>query len=77
MKKIIFTACLLLASVGTFAQHAKGSFNIQPKVGLNVATMTDNDGSDPRVGLSEVQSLNTKLPTYCPSLSVLSTHSRD
>ena len=50
MKKIIFIACLLLASVGTFAQHAKGSFNIQPKVGLNVATMTDNDGSDPRVG---------------------------
>lgn len=50
MKKIIFIACLLLASVGTFAQHANGSFNIQPKVGLNVATMTDNDGSDPRVG---------------------------
>ena len=50
MKKILFIACLLLASVGTFAQHAKGSFNIQPKVGLNVATMTDNDGSDPRVG---------------------------
>ena len=46
MKKILFIACLLLASVGTFAQHAKGSFNIQPKVGLNVATMTDNDGSD-------------------------------
>ena len=50
MKKILFIACLLLASVETFAQHAKGSFNIQPKVGLNVATMTDNDGCDPRVG---------------------------
>ena len=43
-------ACLLLASIGIYAQHAKGSFNIQPKLGLNVATMTNNDGSDPRVG---------------------------
>lgn len=50
MKKIMLIACLLLASVGIYAQHAKGSFNIQPKLGLNVATMTNNDGSDPRVG---------------------------
>ena len=50
MKKIILMASLLLASAGVFAQHATGSFNLQPKLGLNVATMTDNDGSDPRVG---------------------------
>lgn len=50
MKKLIFTACMLLASVTTFAQHDKGSFNIQPKIGINVASMTNSEGSNPRVG---------------------------
>ncbi len=40
----------MLSSVATFAQHAVGSFTIQPKVGLNIATLTKADGSDPRVG---------------------------
>ena len=50
MKRKILIAALLLASVGTFAQHEVGSLNIQPKIGLNIATMTNSDGSDPRVG---------------------------
>lgn len=50
MKKLIFIACMLLASVTTFAQHDKGSFNIQPKIGINVASMTNSEGSNPRVG---------------------------
>lgn len=38
MKKIMLVAALMLSSVATFAQHAVGSFNIQPKVGLNIQT---------------------------------------
>ena len=29
-----------------------GTFTLQPKVGLNVASMTELDGSDPRIGLA-------------------------
>jgi len=50
MKKVILAAALMLSSVATFAQHAVGSFTIQPKVGLNIATLTKADGSDPRIG---------------------------
>lgn len=34
MKKILVVAALMLSSVSTFAQHAVGSFNLQPKVVL-------------------------------------------
>lgn len=40
----------MLASVGAYAQHAVGTFNLQPKVGINIANLTDLDDSDPRVG---------------------------
>ncbi|MGI6222421.1 MAG: porin family protein [Prevotella sp.] len=50
MKKILFAAVLMLSSASAFAQHAVGSFTLQPKVGLNIANMTDMDDSDPRVG---------------------------
>lgn len=43
-------AAVMLASVGAYAQHAVGSFNLQPKVGINIANITDADDSDPRVG---------------------------
>ena len=51
MKKILFVAALMLSSVSTFAQHAVGSFNLQPKVGVSIANLTEVKGSDPRVGL--------------------------
>ena len=51
MKKIMLVAALMLSSVATFAQHAVGSFNIQPKVGLNIANLTDYSKSDARLGL--------------------------
>ena len=51
MKKILFVAALMLSSVSTFAQHAVGSFNLQPKVGVSIANLTEIKGSDPRVGL--------------------------
>ena len=41
---------LFAASTATFAQHAVGSFTLQPKVGINVATLTDlGDGGKSRV----------------------------
>ena len=51
MKKILVVAALMLSSVSTFAQHAVGSFNLQPKVGVSIANLTEVKGSDPRVGL--------------------------
>lgn len=50
MKKIILMAALMLTSVATFAQHEVGSFTLQPKVGINIATLTDADDADSRVG---------------------------
>ncbi|WP_288151785.1 porin family protein [uncultured Prevotella sp.] len=52
MKKLLLMAAVLLASVGAYAQHAVGSFTLQPRVGLNVANFTDNDDADPRVGFA-------------------------
>lgn len=51
MKKILFVAALMLSSVSTFAQHAVGSFNLQPKVGVSIANLTEVKGSDSRVGV--------------------------
>ena len=51
MKKIMLVAALMLSSVATFAQHAVGSFNIQPKVGLNIANLTGDNKPDARIGL--------------------------
>lgn len=50
MKKILFAALMLVASTTAFAQHAQGSFTLQPKVGMNIANMTDMDNNDPRIG---------------------------
>ena len=51
MKKIMLVAALMLSSVATFAQHAVGSFNLQPKVGVSIANVTEFKGTDPRVGI--------------------------
>ena len=40
---------MALATVSSFAQHAVGTFSIQPKVGLSLANVTKGDG-DIRVG---------------------------
>ncbi|HEY9551400.1 MAG TPA: porin family protein [Prevotella sp.] len=52
MKKVLLAAVLMLSSAATFAQHAVGSINIQPKVGMNIATITKAEGADPRIGLA-------------------------
>lgn len=50
MKKIMLIAAFMVASIGAFAQHSVGSFTIQPKVGLNIANVTDAHDADPRIG---------------------------
>ena len=49
MKMLFLMAVMALATVSSFAQHAVGTFTIQPKVGLNLANVTKGDG-DIRVG---------------------------
>ena len=51
MKKLFLMAVMALATVSSFAQHAVGTFTIQPKVGLNLANLTDADG-DIRAGVA-------------------------
>lgn len=51
LKKVIFAAALLLTSAAGFAQRAVGTTTIQPKVGLNIATVTNSD-ADCRLGLA-------------------------
>lgn len=52
MKKISLMAVVMLASVASYAQQAVGTFTLQPKIGMNVASLTKCDGADPRIGLA-------------------------
>lgn len=52
MKKVLLAAALMLSSAASFAQHAVGSFTLQPKVGLNITDLTKVDDSDPRWGVA-------------------------
>lgn len=52
MKKIILSTIIMLASVGAYAQYSVGSISLQPKVGVNIANITDADGPDSRIGLA-------------------------
>lgn len=51
MKKYLLSVLLLCAVLCIHAQSWIGKLSITPKVGLNVATMTNTDDSDPRCGL--------------------------
>ena len=53
MKKLMMAAGLMLLGMGTsFAQNAVGTVTLQPKVGVNVATLTDEDDTKARVGFT-------------------------
>ena len=52
MKKLFLMAVVMLASVASYAQHAVGSFTLQPKIGMNIADLTDVEKSDARIGLA-------------------------
>jgi len=43
MKKFLIMAAMVLFSAGAFAQYSVGDFTIQPKVGLNVSSLTEDD----------------------------------
>jgi len=51
MKKLFLVASIMMFSLATYAQHEVGTLTIQPKVGLNVATLTGGENADPRLGL--------------------------
>lgn len=51
MKKMIIMAVVLLSSMATYAQREVGSLTLQPKVGLNVADLTELKG-DVRLGVA-------------------------
>lgn len=51
MKKFLASTLMLLAaSTTTFAQHAVGSFTLQPKVGISIADVTNNSLTKSRIG---------------------------
>lgn len=52
MKKLILLAAIIMTSVGAYAQHEVGSVTIQPKVGMNIASLTKSEGADSRIGLA-------------------------
>lgn len=45
MKRLIISLAILLTALTAMAQHEEGDFTIQPKVGLNIATLSDADKS--------------------------------
>ena len=49
MKRLIIAATFLLLSVCTNAQNAVGSWSLQPKAGINLATMTNDDEAKTRI----------------------------
>jgi len=51
MKKLIVFAAVMLLAVSAFAQREVGSVTIQPKIGMNIASMTDSEDLDSRIGL--------------------------
>ena len=52
MKKLFFAVVAMMISAATFAQNEVGQLTIQPKVGVNIANITDADDADPRIGLA-------------------------
>lgn len=52
MKKLFLAVVVMMVSAATFAQNEVGQLTIQPKVGVNIANITDADDADPRIGLA-------------------------
>lgn len=51
-EKLFLSAAMAVFSLGTFAQSAVGSVTLQPKVGLNIACLTDEDNATSRIGFT-------------------------
>ena len=52
MKKILVIVVMMLSSAAMFAQTTAGKLTVQPKVGMNIANLTDLDGSKSLIGLA-------------------------
>ena len=52
MKKLLIMAAMVLSSVGAFAQYSAGDVTIQPKLGLNCASVTDDIDGDYKTGFA-------------------------
>lgn len=52
MKKLFLAVVAMMVSATTFAQNEVGQLTIQPKVGVNIANITEAVGADPRIGLA-------------------------
>ena len=48
MKKVILSACVMLIAIAAYGQRDKGTVTLQPKVGLNIATLTNDGDADSR-----------------------------
>lgn len=48
MKKVILSACVMLIAIAAYGQHDKGTVTLQPKVGLNIASLTNDGDADSR-----------------------------
>ena len=52
MKKLLVMAAMVLSSVGAFAQYSAGDITIQPKIGLNIASVGGDVDGDYKAGLA-------------------------
>ena len=63
MKKLFFAAAVLMCSLTTFAQTKEGTFNILPKAGINISTLSNKDNAEVKVGITagaEVEYMMTR-----------------
>ena len=51
MKKILLTAIVFITSFAAMAQKEVGTIQVQPKVGITIANLTDLDGNDSKIGM--------------------------
>lgn len=58
MKKLFLAVVAMMVSAATFAQNEAGQITIQPKVGVNIANITDAVGADPVLVWLPVQNLS-------------------
>ena len=52
MKKLFFTAAVVMCSLTAFAQTKEGTFSIQPKAGINISNLSNKDNAKVKVGFT-------------------------
>ena len=52
MKKLFFTAAVVMCSLTAFAQTKEGTFNILPKAGINISNLSNKDNAKVKVGFT-------------------------